>query len=34
MGGGFGTIFTISWIVWLAVGILLAIFLWQKVTKK
>jgi hypothetical protein len=36
-GGGmglFGTLGFITWIVWLLVGIFLAIFLWQKISKK
>jgi len=33
-GGGFGLLFTLSWIIWLVVGIFLAIYLWQKINKK
>jgi hypothetical protein len=32
--GGFGWLFTLTWIVWLVVGIFLAIWLWQKINKK
>ena len=37
MGGGmglFGTLAFITWLVWLTVGIFLAILLWQKINKK
>ncbi len=33
-GGWFGSIFFLAWIVWLVVGILLAVWLWQKITKE
>ncbi|MDP2735672.1 MAG: hypothetical protein Q8P12_05705 [bacterium] len=32
-GGGFGWLFGITWIVWLVVGVLLAVWLWQKISK-
>jgi len=32
--GGFGWLFTLTWIVWLIVGIFLAVWLWQKINKK
>ncbi|MBI4085457.1 MAG: hypothetical protein HY432_03070 [Candidatus Liptonbacteria bacterium] len=33
-GGWFGTLALLTWIVWLAVGILLAVWLWQNISKK
>ena len=33
-GGGIGTFALITWLIWIIVGIFLAIFLWQKITKK
>lgn len=33
-GGWFGTLGFLTWIVWLAVGVLLVIWLWQKVNGK
>ncbi len=33
-GGGLGWLFVLTWIVWLVVGVFLAIFLWQKINKK
>jgi hypothetical protein len=32
--GGFGWLFTLTWVVWLIVGIFLAVWLWQKINKK
>lgn len=34
MTGGFGGFFTLTWLVWLVVGIFAAIWLWQQITKK
>ncbi|MBI2097141.1 MAG: hypothetical protein HYT40_03280 [Candidatus Sungbacteria bacterium] len=35
LGGGLGgTLGLLTWLVWLAVGILAAVWLWQQVTKK
>lgn len=35
MGGGvFGFFFFLSWLVWLAVGMLALVWLWQKINKK
>ena len=33
-GGLISTFGFLSWFVWLLVGVLLAVFLWQKITKK
>ncbi len=33
-GGGLGTLGFLTWLVWLAVGILLAVFLWKKISEK
>jgi len=33
-GGGFGAIALVTWLVWIVVGIFLAILLWQKINKK
>jgi hypothetical protein len=32
--GGFGLLCLITWLVWTVVGILLAIWLWQKISHK
>lgn len=32
-GGAWGTLAFLTWIVWLAVGVLLIIWLWQKISK-
>ena len=32
--GFFGTLGFLTWLVWLIVGIFLAIWLWQKISKK
>ena len=33
-GGGAGWLFALTWIVWLAVGILAIIWFWGQITKK
>lgn len=30
-GGVFGLLFTLTWLVWLAVGVLLVVWLWKKI---
>jgi len=32
-GGGAGFFLTLTWLVWLVVGIFLAVYLWQKISK-
>lgn len=34
MGVGFGWLFTITWVVWLVVGVLAIMWLWRGITKK
>ena len=33
-GGGAGLFMVLTWLVWLVVGIFLAVYLWQKISKK
>jgi len=33
-GGGFPLLMGLTWLVWLVVGVLLAVWLWQKISKK
>ncbi|MDO8600970.1 MAG: hypothetical protein Q7R73_05225 [bacterium] len=34
MGGGGSLLFLLTWLVWLAVGILAAAWLWKQINKK